>query len=84
MTVGSLVNHGRGLNLFCACGHKTALLPEQLAKLAHPEARLLDVWRRFRCSMCGRTGASGEIRLVPFTVPGQIGGRRPAAERTKH
>ena len=68
MTVGALVERDRGVNLACRCGHKTALLPDQLAKMAHPRTRLLDVKRRFRCSMCGRSGASDDIRMTTFAL----------------
>lgn len=68
LTVGALVQRERGVNLSCRCGHKTALLPEQLAKLAHPETRLLDFKRRFRCSMCGRSGASDDIRMTTYAL----------------
>lgn len=68
MTVGALVERDRGVNLACRCGHKTALLPDQLAKMAHPRTRLLDVKRRLRCSMCGRSGASGDIRMTTFAM----------------
>lgn len=36
--------------------------------MAHPETRILDFKRRFRCSMCGRSGASDDIRLTTFEV----------------
>jgi len=68
ITVGSLVRGDRGIKLACACGHKTALLPAQLAALAHPETSALSFKRRFRCSMCGGSGASDEIKLSTFTV----------------
>jgi len=74
LTVGTLVKRGQGVNLFCACGHKTALLPEQVAKLAHPETRLLDVKRRFRCSMCGRRGGDDDVRISLFAVPTIVAG----------
>lgn len=76
MTVGALVERDRGVNLVCGCGHKTALLPEQLAKLAHPQTRLLSFKRRFRCSMCGRSGGSDEIRMTTFALAAAL--RRPA------
>lgn len=75
MTVGALVERGRGVNLACRCGHKTALLPDQLAKMAHPETRLLDFKRRFRCSMCGRSGTSNEIRMTTFVLTTALGAR---------
>ena len=84
LTVGSLLQRGHGINLFCACGHKTAVLPEQLAKLAPPETRLLDLRRRVRCSMCGLSGASGDIRMTTFAVPTIVGARDPLRPRTRH
>lgn len=68
ITIGSLVKSDRGIKLVCACGHKTALLPMQLSTMAHPETSALNFKRRFRCSMCGRSGASNEIRLSTFAV----------------
>lgn len=68
ITVGSLIRSDRGIKLACACGHKTALLPAQLATMAHPETSVLAFKRRFRCSMCGRSGAGSEIRLSTFVV----------------
>jgi hypothetical protein len=68
LTVGALVQRERGVNLVCLCGHKTALLPEQLERLAHPETRLLDFKRRSRCSMCGRSGDSEDIRMTTFAL----------------
>jgi hypothetical protein len=68
ITIGSLVKSDRGIKLVCACGHKTALLPAQLSAMAHPETSALNFKRRFRCSMCGRNGASNEIKLSTFAV----------------
>lgn len=68
MTVGALIDSDQGINLHCKCGHRTALLPAQIAAAAHPSARLIDVKRRFRCSMCGRSGAGEDIQLTTFTV----------------
>jgi hypothetical protein len=84
LTVGMLVQRGQGLSLFCPCGHKTALLPEQLGKLAHPEMTLLDVRRRLRCSMCGLSGASEDIRAATFSIPPALGGGGRAPQRAKH
>jgi hypothetical protein len=36
--------------------------------MAHPETRLLAFKRRFRCSMCGRSGATDDIRLDTFAA----------------
>ncbi len=68
ITIGSLVRGDRGIKLACACGHKTALLPAQLSTMAHPETSALGFKRRFRCSMCGRSGAGNEIKLSTFAV----------------
>jgi hypothetical protein len=68
LTIGSLLDSGSGLNVHCKCGHRTALLPAQLAAMAHPQTRLQTFKRRFRCSMCGRSGASDEIRLDTFAA----------------
>jgi hypothetical protein len=84
LTVGTLVKRGQGVNLFCACGHKTALLPEQVAKLAHPEMRLLDLKRRMRCTMCGRSGGDDDVRISLFAVPAIIGGGDASEPRTRH
>ncbi len=84
MTVGALVERARGVNLVCKCGHKTALLPDQLAKLAHPATRLLDFKRRFRCSMCGRSGASDEIRMTTFALTAALGERAAPGPRARH
>jgi hypothetical protein len=83
MTVGALLERGRGVVLKCGCGHKTALLPEQLTKMAHPHTRLLDFKRRFRCSMCGRSGASDEIKLTTFALTSAVAGRPPARPRAE-
>lgn len=82
LTIGSLRSRDQGINLRCACGHRTALLPDQMASMAHPETRVLDFKRRFRCSMCGASGAGGDIRLTLFDVaaPFASGGEaRPEA-----
>jgi hypothetical protein len=68
LTIGSLLDGSRGINLLCKCGHKTALLPAQIAAMAHPETRITAFKRRFRCSMCGRSGAGDDIRLTTFEV----------------
>jgi hypothetical protein len=68
LTVGSLLDSSQGINLLCKCGHKTALLPAQIAGLAHPQTRITAFKRRFRCSMCGRSGAGDDIRLTTFEV----------------
>src|SRR5262245_13934283 len=68
LTVGSLVERDQGINLHCKCGHRTALLPAQIAGMAHPQTRMLDFKRKFRCSMCGRSGASEDIALTTFEV----------------
>lgn len=68
ITIGSLIRGDRGIKLACACGHKTALLPAQLASMAHPDTSALNFKRRFRCSMCGRSGAGNEIKLSTFAV----------------
>lgn len=68
LSLGPLIESGQGINLHCKCGHRTALLPEQITAIAHPETRILDFKRRFRCSMCGRSGASEDIRLTTFEV----------------
>lgn len=69
ITIGALLRGGQGINLTCSCGHKTALLPSQIAAAAHPETRVLDFKRRFRCSMCGCSGATPAIRLTTFVIP---------------
>lgn len=84
MTVGTLVERARGVNLKCSCGHKTALLPEQLAKMAHPATKLLDFKRRFRCSMCGRSGASDEVRMTTFALTAALGERAAQRPRVPH
>jgi hypothetical protein len=84
MTVGALVERDRGVNLVCKCGHKTALLPDQLAKMAHPATRLLDFKRRFRCSMCGRSGVSDEIRMTTFALTRAIGDLAESRRRAPH
>ncbi len=68
ITIGSLARGDRGINLLCKCGHRTSLLPAQLATMAHPETRILDFKRRFRCSMCGRSGVGDDIRLTTFVL----------------
>lgn len=68
LTIGSLLDNGDGINLHCKCGHRTALLPAQIAAMAHPQTRLRAFKQRFRCSMCGRTGASDDIRLETFAA----------------
>jgi hypothetical protein len=68
LTVGSLLDASRGVNLHCKCGHRTALLPAQIAGMSHPQTRLTAFKRRFRCSMCGRSGAGDDIRLTTFEV----------------
>lgn len=68
LTLGSLIEGGKGINLQCKCGHRTALLPEQIAAMAHPQTRVLEFKRRFRCSMCGRGGAGDDIQLTAFEV----------------
>jgi hypothetical protein len=68
LTIGSLQSSDQGINLRCACGHRTALLPAQMSAMAHPATRVLDFKRRFRCSMCGLSGASEDIRLTLFDV----------------
>jgi len=68
VTIGALLRDERGINLQCKCGHKTSLLPAQIAAMAHPETRVLDFKRRFRCSMCGRSGAGDDIRLTTFAL----------------
>jgi len=74
VTVGAAIRNDYGINLHCKCGHRTSLPPVQLAELAPPETPLLDFKRRFRCSMCGRHGASDAIALTcvrvdaPFAV----------------
>jgi hypothetical protein len=68
LTAGALIESARGINLLCKCGHKTSLLPSQIATMTHPRTRVLDFKRRFRCSMCGRSGASSEIAMSLFDV----------------
>lgn len=68
LTLGSLIEGGKGINLQCKCGHRTALLPEQITAMAHPQTRVLEFKRRFRCSMCGRSGASEDVQLTTFEV----------------
>ncbi|MEQ1864625.1 MAG: hypothetical protein ABL996_08220 [Micropepsaceae bacterium] len=78
LTVGSLSSRAQGINLRCACGHRTALLPAQIAAMAHPETRVLDFKRRFRCSMCGASGAGDDIRVAVFDVAAVfVDGARP-------
>jgi hypothetical protein len=68
LTVGSLLDRNQGINLHCKCGHRTALLPVQISAMAHAETRVLELKRRFRCSMCGRSGESDDIRVATFEV----------------
>jgi hypothetical protein len=68
LTVGSLLDSGQGVNVHCKCGHRTALLPAQLAAMAHPQMRLLELKRRFRCTMCGRSGMGDDLSLATFDV----------------
>ena len=88
LTVGALLDAAQGVNLHCKCGHRTALLPAQIAAMAHPDTRLLEFKRRFRCSMCGRTGASDDIRLdtfeatTPFVDVGDFARAKPPASST--
>lgn len=84
MTIRALVERGRGVTLVCRCSHRTALLPDQLAKMAHPATKLLDFKRRFRCSMCGRSGASDEIRLRTFAVGTPFAGEAARQPRVRH
>ena len=79
LTVAALLAGDKGVALRCKCGHRTALLPAQVAKMAPPATRLLDVKRRFRCSMCGRSGATDDIRMTLFAVPPPLS--VPLAER---
>jgi hypothetical protein len=85
LTIGSLLDSGNGLNVHCKCGHRTALLPAQLAAMAHPQTRLQAFKRRFRCSMCGRSGAGDDIRLdtfaatTPFVDVGDAHAPQPAS-----
>ena len=82
MTVGALVERDRGVNLVCKCGHRTALLPDQLAKMAHPQTQLLDFKRRFRCSMCGRSG--DDIRMTTFALTAALVERAVQRLRVQH
>jgi hypothetical protein len=68
LTVGSLLDGEQGVNVHCKCGHRTALLPAQLAAMAHPQMRLLELKRRFRCTMCGRSGMGDDLQLTTFDV----------------
>jgi len=68
LTVGALCDRDQGVNVHCTCGHRTALLPAQLAAMAHPEMRLTELKRRFRCTMCGRSGATDDLSLATFDV----------------
>ena len=68
VTVGAAIRNDYGINLHCKCGHRTSLPPAQLVALAPPETPMLDFKRRFRCSMCGRRGATGGITLTFFPV----------------
>jgi hypothetical protein len=73
LTVGSLLGRNQGINLRCICGHRTALLPAQISQMTHPATKVLDFARRFRCSMCGVSGASGDLRVTLFDA-GSFGG----------
>lgn len=84
LTVGSLVASTKGVNLLCKCGHKTALLPAQIAAMAHPASSLADFKHRFRCTMCGRSGASDDIRMTTFAVAPVLGGAAPARPGARH
>ena len=86
LTVGSLVAADKGVNLVCKCGHRTALLPTQIAAMAHPSTSILNLKRRFRCSMCGRPGASNEIRATTFEVAPALRGSDPQSNvpRVRH
>ena len=77
LTVGSLVASDKGVILHCKCGHKTALLPAQIAAMAHPQSSLIDLRRRFRCTMCGRSGAGDGIRVATFDVAPALSAARP-------
>jgi len=68
LTIGSLRSRDQGINLRCKCGHRTSLLPAQISAMTHSATRVLDFKRRFRCSMCGTSGASDDIRLTVFDV----------------
>jgi hypothetical protein len=84
MTIRALVESDRGIAVVCQCSHRTALLPDQLSRMAHPETQLLDFKRRFRCSMCGRSGASEEIRMRTFAVSAPFAARERTAPRVRH
>jgi hypothetical protein len=84
VTVGALLRAAKGVNLLCKCGHRTALLPAQIAAMAHPERTVLDFKRRFRCSMCGRSGASDDIRLSTFEVAEPFVGADQPHPRPRH
>jgi hypothetical protein len=82
LTIGSLLSRDQGINLRCSCGHRTALLPAQMSAMAHPATRVLDFKRRFRCSMCGASGARDDIRATVFDVAAPFvdsGDARPEA-----
>jgi hypothetical protein len=81
LTLRALIDSDRGINVVCKCGHKTSLLPAQLATMAHPETRVLDFKRRFRCTMCGRSGASSEVRLSTFDVAAAFANPNRAQDR---
>jgi hypothetical protein len=82
LTVAALLARDQGLNLFCKCGHRTALLSSQIAKLAHPQTRLLDFKRRFRCTMCGRGGE--DVRMRIFAVPKPLATSEAPRPRVRH
>lgn len=84
LTLGSLIEGGKGINLQCKCGHRTALLPEQITAMAHPQTHVLEFKRRFRCSMCGRSGASDEIRMTTFALTAALGERAAPGPRARH
>jgi hypothetical protein len=82
LTIGTLLSRDQGINLRCSCGHRTALLPAQMSAMAHPATRVLDFKRRFRCSMCGASGARDDIRATVFDVAAPFvdsGDARPEA-----
>lgn len=86
VTTGAIVAEAQGINLICRCGHRTSLLPAQIASLAKPDTRVADFKRRFTCSMCGRRGSSGEIQLKTFAVPEALACERrpPRTPRSRH
>ena len=83
LTIGSLLTAQRGINLVYRCGHKTSLLPAQIAAMAPARTRVTDFKRRFRCSSCGRSGASVEIRLSTFDVPAVFADPPPLPARRR-